>query len=151
MILEKVEKKDIPKIVLMLKKEKPREQVSELDFVEKISSDDFILLKFSDAQKIVAFTLIRVVSDDIAKLYFLIVSEQSRRKGIGKEFLQKIVFYLEKKGFSRIQILVDADNKTAKDLYQSIGFAFTSLYLFQGKNIEELELELEFETPSYVG
>ena len=48
-----------------------------------------------------------------------------QHKGLGKKAFESILNYLKAQGISRVVIMIDENNLTAKKLYLSFGFKFT--------------------------
>ena len=63
-----------------------------------------------------------VNQDPIGELYVLGVDPDSHAKGIGKSVATTALNYLKQKGLNQATLYVDADNKTALKLYESLGF-----------------------------
>jgi len=63
-----------------------------------------------------------VNQDPIGELYVLGVDPDSHAKGIGKAVATTALNYLKQKGLNQAILYVDADNKAALKLYESLGF-----------------------------
>ncbi len=57
----------------------------------------------------------------------VVVREESRCQGTGKELLDTIALWGEKKGVSRIQLLADKNNEQALKFYKKLGWKTTQL------------------------
>lgn len=58
----------------------------------------------------------------VAEIGTLAFKEEHKGNGYAKEFVTKIIEHLSKKGFKRIELLVDADNSKAQTFYTKLGF-----------------------------
>ncbi len=67
-------------------------------------------------------------------VYDIFVGESFRGKGIGKILLQKAVDYCQRNGYTRILLMVAANNRIAKKLYSKTGFKPEQVYM--AKDIE---------------
>ncbi len=59
-----------------------------------------------------------------AELLSIVVADESQRKGLGLQLLQKGLAGCAKRGIDKVKVLVGADNKPANELYQKCGFEF---------------------------
>jgi ribosomal protein S18 acetylase RimI-like enzyme len=62
-------------------------------------------------------------------IYDIFVKEEFRGKGIGKILLEKAQSYSREKGYSRILLMVSANNETAMKLYSKMGFKAEQIYM----------------------
>ncbi len=62
-------------------------------------------------------------------IYDIFVKEESRGKGIGKILLEKAQSYSREKGYSRILLMVSANNEIAMKLYSKMGFKAEQTYM----------------------
>ncbi len=147
------EKKHTAKILSLIEKEFPNLQFTEQDINNKIDSESYFLFVLLKKEEITGFVEIVLIEDGVSRINALIIDSAHKGQKLGKELLQKTIEFLKEKKMVRIKILVDQNNETAKNLYQSMGFEFVSLYQLDqtGQTVEELELDLDTETPSYVG
>lgn len=152
MEMKKITGNDIPAVLRMIKEEFPYVSIDRLQLEEKMANPTFYLFKYVEKEKIIGFTEIEVIDEAIARINALIIIPSARGKNYGKEFLEKVIKFLQSEGIHRILLLVREDNKQAKKMYSSLGFKFVNLYQQwdTGITIEELELDLEKETPNYV-
>lgn len=151
MQIKPAEKKDIPKILLMIKREFPGVNFTETDLLHKIESEIFHIFKAEDKSYLAGFVEVEMIADDVARINALAIDSKQKGKQVGRDLLKYAIDFLQKKGVERITILVLENNEAAKNLYQEMGFSFISLYQHDNQTIEELELELDQGTPSYVG
>jgi ribosomal protein S18 acetylase RimI-like enzyme len=66
-------------------------------------------------------------------IYDIFVKEELRGKGIGKMLIEKAEDYCRQKGYSRLSLMVSADNQAALKLYASTGFKKDQIYM--GKEV----------------
>ena len=71
----------------------------------------------------------------IARIHMIGVKKQLRGKGLGKELLRLSCRLLRNRGFRRIELTVDSDNKPACGLYAAFGFKLKSSSLWFEKNV----------------
>ncbi len=57
-----------------------------------------------------------------AKIWVLIIAEESRRKGIASKLMQQCTQAIRKKGVKTLRVTVNTDNSTAIDAYKKTGF-----------------------------
>lgn len=62
-------------------------------------------------------------------IYDIFVKEELRRKGIGKKLMEKAESYCREKGYSRLSLMVSANNLPALKLYASTGFKKDQIYM----------------------
>ena len=62
-------------------------------------------------------------------VYDIFVKKEFRKKGIGRILLEKAEDYCREKGYSRILLMVSADNANAIGLYNKIGFKKEQIYM----------------------
>jgi len=72
------------------------------------------------------------------------VLPEYRKKGIGSGLLQFLISaYVEKQG-KTLGLLVDCENRTAKQLYLKLGFKFIEHKILMGKKMEHLQYKNNF-------
>ena len=63
----------------------------------------------------------------------LVVQEQFRKQGVGKTLLVQAQEWATTKGTKRVQLIADADNTSALDFYNSLGWTQTRLQAWNRK------------------
>ena len=63
----------------------------------------------------------------------LVVQEQFRKQGVGKTLLEKAQEWAKSKGAKRVQLIADADNTSALDFYNRLGWTQTRLQAWNRK------------------
>ena len=63
----------------------------------------------------------------------LVVQEQFRKQGLGKTLLEKAQEWAKSKGAKRVQLIADADNTSALDFYNRLGWTQTRLQAWNRK------------------
>jgi len=63
----------------------------------------------------------------------LVVQEQFRKQGVGKTLLEKTQEWAKSKGAKRVQLIADADNTSALDFYNRLGWTQTRLQAWNRK------------------
>ena len=76
-----------------------------------------------------------VIERDYVGLYDIIVSPQFRRKGYGHDICTSLLNKAGEFGVNRAYLQVVADNTSAIELYQKMGFADVYTYWYRVKNI----------------
>lgn len=96
-------------------------------FIEDISNKDrsfFIVARMDE--RIVAYGGFWLILDE-AHLGNLAVHPDFRRQGIGKKTLQKLIEIAKSKGANLMTLEVREGNKTARTLYENIGFRLVAI------------------------
>lgn len=62
------------------------------------------------------------------ELVYIAVSKEKQNKGIGKQLMSEFNQYLIKQGINHYELSVDADNQSAIDFYEKLGFQFKCKY-----------------------
>jgi len=63
----------------------------------------------------------------------LVVQEQFRKQGVGKTLLEQAQEWATTKGAKRVQLIADADNTSALDFYNRLGWTQTRLQAWNRK------------------
>ena len=63
----------------------------------------------------------------------LVIAEQFRKQGVGKTLLEKAQEWAKSKGAKRVQLIADADNTSALDFYNRLGWTQTRLQAWNRK------------------
>ena len=63
----------------------------------------------------------------------LVIAEQFRKQGLGKTLLEKAQEWAKSKGAKRVQLIADADNTSALDFYNRLGWTQTRLQAWNRK------------------
>lgn len=66
----------------------------------------------------------------------VVISQNYRRQGIGKQLLNVIEAWAAEKGASRLQLLADINNTPALNFYKQLNWNSTSLVCLQKKDIQ---------------
>lgn len=119
-----------------------------LPLAEKLDLDSFMLLKIVRHSALAGFIELESLEGK-NRLNCFVVDKKQRGCGVGRLALGLLFSFLVKKGCVRVSVLVNAKNSAAKRLYEEGGFYFVGLW--QGNNIEILELEKEFTEASTQG
>jgi len=62
-------------------------------------------------------------------IYHTVVNEKCRNRGIGKKLVENVIKSLEEENITKIGVLVNSDNKSGNDFWESLGFEyFNDLY-----------------------
>ena len=80
---------------------------------------------------VILFTISTALGKKVAILEDMIVSPDSRRKGLGASLFQHAVDYAISQGCGRITLLTDDDNKTAHAFYRKYGFTKSDMVVFR--------------------
>ena len=152
MKIEKAGGKDLSEISGLVSKEFPYVQRNGDELRQKIASGAIEILKAVEGKRLLGFVEIEFLEADIARINGMSVKEDARRKGVGKALLKAAKERLKKRGMKRTLLLVKQANKNAKELYENEGFSFIGLYRRKIDNavVEEMELDLQQESPDYV-
>jgi len=148
--LERAQKKDIPLIESLVKENKPLVGECE-NLKEKLSAKSFSLLKIFSGKSFAGFVEVEFFESE-ARINCFVLNKEFRGKGFGSESMKALIERLKKKGAERIFLFVSTDNLQAKKFYEKLGFEFVALFNDndRGLSIEELELSLIEERPSYI-
>ncbi len=63
--------------------------------------------------------------DKVVEVPMLVVSDQARRRGIGKLLIEEIQTIVAAENAALIELVATRENKTARDFYRSLGFVET--------------------------
>lgn len=152
MKLEKVTETDLAIVSQLIQEEFPYALFDVNMLAKKLQDESFYLFKLVENDEFLAFIEVEIVEEDIARINGLAVKPEHRKKGYGKELIEKSIEFLKEKGINIVSILVKQDNEKAKELYKKLGFEFVGLYQDEdnGTIVEEMMLELDKGKPSYV-
>ena len=154
MQITRVEEKDIPEILALIKKEFPYLQVDLEKIRERITSGRIMVLKAAEKNALLGFIETEFLEGGIARINGLTVKPEHRKEGVATGLLEEMLKQLELKGIARVLLLVKQSNDEAKKIYQQKGFQFVGLYQreIDGAIVEEMELDLHpgEASPSYV-
>ncbi|MCX6799319.1 MAG: GNAT family N-acetyltransferase [Candidatus Diapherotrites archaeon] len=154
MQITRVEEKDIPEILALIKKEFPYFQVGLEKIRERITSGRIMALKAVEKNALLGFIEAEFLEEGIARINSLTVKPEHRKEGVATGLLEEMLKQLELKGIERVLLLVKQSNNEAKKIYQQKGFQFVGLYQreIDGAVVEEMELDLHLGegSPSYV-
>jgi ribosomal protein S18 acetylase RimI-like enzyme len=57
-------------------------------------------------------------------IYHTVVNEYYRDRGIGKKLVEKVIKSLEEETITKIGVLVNSDNESGNDFWESLGFEY---------------------------
>lgn len=63
--------------------------------------------------------------DKVVEVPMLVVSDQARRRGVGKLLIEEIQSIVAAENAALIELVATRENKTARDFYRSLGFVET--------------------------
>ena len=92
-----------------------------IDFFEKLSDQDFFKV-FFDESMIIAFHVIRRVSQDCASISTLWVKPSHRKSGIGRILKEDGLKWAKENGFSYLQTGVNVSNERMLSLNRKNGY-----------------------------
>ena len=98
------------------------------------SPEDVILM--CHEEKIVGYCWTEVTSDVEGRISMIGSDPESRGKGIGRKVLLAGLAYLNSKGVSTAVLTVDSKNRTARNLYKSVGFKLSKTILLYEKMVD---------------
>lgn len=122
--IEKLETKDV-KVLLQLERSVfDSLNVSEEELNAWIENEDYIILGYRRNNEIKGFTLIKIYGDEKEWCFFrnLGVAKGQRRKGIGEKLIRRGLQMAKDRGVNRSMLWVSKDNKSARGLYEKIGY-----------------------------
>lgn len=99
------------------------------------SPKDIILLLYGEKPAGYCWTQVNV-KKGVGRIYMMGVEPEYRGKKIGKILLAKGLSYLAKEGMHTAILTVDDHNKTAKNLYQTLGFKLLNTSLWYEKRVD---------------
>jgi ribosomal protein S18 acetylase RimI-like enzyme len=81
----------------------------------------------------------------LAHIWGTYVDSTTRRNGVGKELMQRVIEELSKDvDVQRIRVIVNAEQKPAVKLYESLGFKeIKTMIMKMGDGLEHQEIEME--------
>ncbi len=139
-----VKKKNLFEITRLLEQNREALGFSLLPLREKLTSPSFMLLRLVEKGNLVGFTEVEAI-ESRARINCLVIAKNLRGAGLGGKALELLLCLLKEMGFEYVSVFVNAENRTAKKLYEKTGFCFVGLW--QGKGIEVEELRKEFCEP----
>jgi len=147
---KRVEKSDLPAITRFLA-ENSRLTGEPIALDEKLEDSSFLLYKFLDGNKFLAFLEIELFGS-AARLNCLAIEGNYRNAGRGTEIIENALGGLREKGIERVSLFVRSSNAAAKALYEKSGFGFVGVLQDpeSGESVEEMEIELVDSRPAYV-
>jgi [ribosomal protein S18]-alanine N-acetyltransferase len=120
---DKIVEEDIPDILSIINTEFPYTTFNETILLDKISNNNFFLIKIIKNKELIGFAEVEFISEE-ARLNAIFVTDSFRNKGIGKKLLNKCIKEIKRRKIKKIFLLVKESNNTAKKLYLKIGFNF---------------------------
>jgi len=82
----------------------------------------------ANADKILAFIVIRLSRDGVSEIATLDVDPSARRRGLGEKLMQDGEAWARAEGATLLALEVDQDNETALALYRKCGFEVAERY-----------------------
>ena len=152
MRIEIASEEDLREISQLISKDFPYVERSPEKFEKMVDQDQVVIFKAVEKGEILGFSEVQFIEEGIARINGLSVKESWQGKGIGAKLLDHTLKFLKETGVERIVLLVKQSNERAKAIYESRGFNFIGLYHRKLDNavVEEMELGIGGETPSYV-
>lgn len=101
------------------------------ELLEEPSSWTLIAETEADSQDIIAGVVSFWIKPDLAhgdvvvEIPMLVVSETSRREGVGKLLVEEVRKQAHEHGATVIELIATSDNTTAREFYRSLGFVET--------------------------
>ncbi len=127
--VKRVSENDVNEILLIIDFVFPYTCFDKKTILKKLQSDNFFLIKVVKKNLFVGFAEIEFFKkDSLARLNAIFVSDEFRRKGIGKLLLGNCFKELEKQKIKKIFLLVKESNIIAKDFYKNNSFCFEKLH-----------------------
>ena len=77
------------------------------------------------------FTVSTFLGKKVALLEDMIVTPESRNKGLGSLLINHAIAFARREGFGRITLLTDGDNDAAQQFYRSKGFSQSEMVVFR--------------------
>lgn len=137
-MIEKAKEKDIEKINEIIENDYPYKNFSNETLTDRFQKPEVIILKKTYNKEIAGFVDFEV-KENFGLINAVSVKKSFRRKGFGKELLEKALDVLKQNNIFEAKLLVKKENSHAKKLYESIGFSFIKMH---NKKIENSEVEL---------
>ncbi|MCD6434352.1 MAG: GNAT family N-acetyltransferase [Candidatus Diapherotrites archaeon] len=152
LIIRPLSSANIAEVLKLIKKEFSYLEMTKEKIAKRMQNPNVLFYEALFNNRFAGFIEAELTANDTAQIFGLAVKKEFRGRGIGKKLLLKIIEILKKKKIARVFIFVEQDNKIAKRLYNKVGFKFMGLHFSKakGKLVEELELNLREERPSYV-
>lgn len=154
MEIKRVEEKDYPEVISLIKKEFPYVSFDEKKIRERIESHGIFLFKAVEGKGMLGFVEVELFEGNFARINGLTVKEEFRNRGVAKTLLDYAIAFLKEKKVGRILLLVKQKNEAAKKIYREAGFEFVGMYHreLDNEEVEEMELDIPPEGGlSYVG
>lgn len=110
----------------------PIKQANGLDLLLKSDKDCILVAESSKVNKVVGMCTIQTListaeGGQVGLLEDLIVAAGFRHQGIGSKLLAEAVYWAERQGLKRLQLLADKNNLSALGFYEKQGWLSTEL------------------------
>ena len=71
-------------------------------------------------------------------IYHTVVNERYRNRGIGKSLVAKVIKSLKEENITKIGVLVNSDNRSGNDFWESLGFEYINDVKYRILPLDEL-------------
>ena len=150
-MIEQAKKNDIEKITEIIEKDFPYKNFSNETLTDRIQKPEVVILKKTYNKELAGFVDFEV-RENFGLINAVSMKRSYRRKGFGKELLEKALDVLKQNNIFKAKLLVKQENSRAKKLYGSIGFTFIKMHdkKIESSLVEVWEKELLVDDMSYL-
>lgn len=150
-MIEQAKEKDIEKLNEIIENDYPYKNFSNETLSDRIRKPGVIILKKTYNKELAGFVDFEV-KENFGLINAVSVKKSYRRKGFGKELLEKALDVLKQNNIFEAKLLVKQENAQAKKLYESIGFTFIKIHdkKIQNSLVEVWGIELLIDDMGYL-
>lgn len=137
-MIEQAKETDIEKLNEIIEKDYPYKNFSNETLSDRIRKPGVVILKKTYNNELAGFVDFEV-KENFGLINAVSVKKSYRRKGFGKELLEKALDVLKQNNIFEAKLLVKQENARAKKLYSDLGFSFIKMH---NKKIENSPVEV---------